>query len=76
MSDWQEVDEEGKTYFIHEKYGNILKLSDDSFISMKAKILKLGPFKNADQAKQVLETVDEKINQLVEILNQDLMKQE
>lgn len=60
MSQWQEVSEEGKTFYVNEELGNIVKITETTFIAMYPKIIKLGPFSSLEEAKEALSPENQK----------------
>ena len=74
VNEWQEVVEDGTTYYVHEKYGNVMKLAGGAYLALAPKLLKFGPFPSPEEGQKVLEGIQEKLDQLVELLNLDLLK--
>lgn len=54
MSDWKEVVEEGQVFWVNDELGNVLKLSDGSYLSMMPLVCRLGPFSTLEEAKESL----------------------
>jgi len=73
MSDWNEVVEEGQVFYVHEKYGNIMKLQDNMYVAIVPKIIKLGPFHTIEQAKDVMVNRAEDVNKSLESLNEQIV---
>lgn len=73
MLEWKEVTEEGQVFWVHDELGNVMKLGDNIFIAMMPKVIKLGPFSSAEQAKEVLENHTKGVDQVLEHLNHNLL---
>lgn len=69
MSDWKEVIEEGQVIYVNDEYGNIVKLGNESFLSLYPKIIKFGPFSDLEHAKSALIWQKEKLDNLLEEFN-------
>jgi len=74
MSDWQQVEEDGATYYVHKEFGNVIKLSETAYVAMIPRIVKVGPFKTLEEAQQLVVTCKEKVDASFELLNQELTK--
>lgn len=74
MSDWQQVEEDGATYYVHKEFGNVIKLSETAYVAMVPRIIKLGPFKTLEEAQQTIVTCKTKIDTAFETLNQEFTK--
>lgn len=72
MSGWEKVEENNQTFWVSEEHGNVYKLSDGAYIAMLPKVLKFGTFKTPEEAQKVLETCKEKLDQILELYNQEL----
>ena len=73
MSDWEKVEENGETYWINEECGNIMKVSN-VYVSFYPKIIKLGPFKTLEQAKDSLECKAHEVDKYIEDFNIKLIE--
>jgi len=72
MNEWKKVVEDGQTYWLHEEYGNILELTNKTFVALKPSIIRFGPFKTIQAAQQSLEDKDNTLKDTLEALNQSL----
>ncbi|MBI2449290.1 hypothetical protein HYV49_03255 [Candidatus Pacearchaeota archaeon] len=72
-NEWQVVEENGQEYHIHEKYGNIVKIEDGSYLVLIPKIFRLGPFKELEMAKRTAISNQRSLDELAKNFNGDLM---
>lgn len=72
--DWKEVVEDGQIWFVHEEHGNIIKLTEDSYVAMLPKVLRLGPFSSLENAKSALVWKKEELEAALEEFNTKVMK--
>lgn len=70
--EWKQETVEGVQYWINENLGNIIK-SGDHFISAMPKVIKLGPFKTLEEAKNALLLNQVAVEELLETFNQTLL---
>jgi hypothetical protein len=73
MSNWIEIVEEGVVLYENDEVGCIRKLSDDAYLGLLPKVIKLGPFKDLEEAKRILVMVKADFNRVVEEYNLTLM---
>lgn len=75
MSDsgWEEVHGGGGHFWVNEKFGNVAKTSDGSYISLIPKVVKLGPFLTLEEAKKAVEDTTS-LDHTLERFNLDLEK--
>jgi hypothetical protein len=71
---WEKVVEEGQTFWVNDDFGNVYQQSQDSYIAMFPKVVKLGPFKSPEEAQKVLESCKQKIEQALDIVNEELVQ--
>lgn len=62
MAEWKKVQEDGQEFYINEELGNVIK-AGDKYISLFPKMLKIGPFKNLDEAQRALVRASEMIEE-------------
>ena len=55
MSEWEELVEDGQTFYVNDDIGNIMKLSDGSYVVVLPRAIKLGTFSTLEEAKQIAE---------------------
>lgn len=70
---WEQVNEDGGTFWVHNDHGNVFKQTDSSYIAMVPKVFKLGPFKTLEEAQKVLETCKQEISQAIDVVNERLV---
>jgi hypothetical protein len=68
MSDWKEVVEEGRVFWINDELGNVVKVGDDSYVAMVPLICRLGPFNSLEDAKEAL-THKQELKNIIEEYN-------
>jgi hypothetical protein len=73
MNEWEEVVEEGVTYYINKQYGNIVKLNDNSYVCIIPKTYKLGPFDSLEEAKIVTVQNSDDIGRMIHEFNLKLI---
>ena len=78
MDEWQIVQEDGQEYYINEKYGNILKLEDGTYLVLIPKAISFGKFKNLEDAKNILESqnIRDELSKYLNLFNQKLLLKE
>ena len=78
MDEWQIVQEDGQEYYINEKYGNILKLEDGTYLALIPKAISFGKFKNLEDAKNILESqnIRDELSKYLNLFNQKLLLKE
>ncbi len=74
MSDWEKIVEDGKTFYVHEECGNVMQLSNGTYVSMMPMVLRFGPFSSLEKAK---ETCENKlaVENIIENYNLSILKQ-
>jgi hypothetical protein len=73
MSNWVQVEEDGRIFYVNEDMGNIVKISDNMFVSCVPKILKFGPFSTLEEAKEVFNKKQE-MELALDEMNADFVK--
>jgi hypothetical protein len=73
MSKWEKVVEDGETFWINEDHGNVYKQSETSYIAMFPRVVRLGPFKTPEEAQKALETCKQKIEQALDVANEEIV---
>jgi hypothetical protein len=63
---WEISDEDGVTFYLHEEYGNILRIDENTYMAFMPKVIKLGPFNSLDDAKRILTTKREDLDVVIE----------
>lgn len=74
MDDWKEVVEDGQVWYIHEEHGNIIKLTEDSYVAMIPRVVKIGPFTSLDNAKSALVWKKDELEAVLEEFNSRVVK--
>jgi hypothetical protein len=69
MNKWNEIVEEGHVFYENDEVGCIQKLTDGIYLGMVPKVIKLGPFKDLEEAKKILLLAKADIDKLVEEYN-------
>jgi glycine cleavage system H lipoate-binding protein len=73
MSNWVEIEEEGHTYYVNEDLGNIIKITDNLYVSCMPKVVKLGPFGTLEEAKAAFDHKSD-VESALEEVNNKLIK--
>jgi len=66
---WEEVTEEGHTFYVSDTLGSIQKVGNMAYIGLIPKVLKIGPFRNLDEAKAVMALAQRDIDKMMEEYN-------
>jgi len=72
--EWKKIEEDGLIFYINNEYGNIAELSENSFIVIMPKAVKLGPFESLDQAKQIMVQNKKSLDELIDNFNDSIMQ--
>jgi hypothetical protein len=69
MDNWVECSEEGTVFYVNDTLGSIQKVSEGAYVGLVPKVMKLGPFKNLEEAKRVIARAKLDIDKLLEEYN-------
>lgn len=73
MSNWEEVIEEGRVFWINDEVGSIMKSGEGMYFGFLPKVLKLGPFTSKEEAQRAMTQNLDTLNALVENFNRQLI---
>jgi len=76
VSDWREVVEDGRVFWVHDTIGNVMKLAEGSYIAMIPKVVKMGPFKTPEEAQGAAIKNRTELDHVLEEYNSELMKRQ
>lgn len=73
MSDWTITEADGVVYHLHDELGTIIE-TKEGFVFCTAKLFKIGPTSNLEQAKEWAVKTKELLPQYEDRLNLELVK--
>ena len=66
---WEEVTEEGRTFYVNDTLGSIQKVGDMAYVGLVPKVLKIGPFRNLEEAKAIMALAQRDIDKIMDEYN-------